>query len=135
MPFLGPFFMNIRIESIPHEKQRYSTVGDWYYEDNGKTLVIRVSDLGDERYNQLVAVHELIEVLICQQTFVSQAAVDAFDMEFEKNRPEGNIDEPGDDPHAPYRTQHSFATAVERMLAAAMGVSWSKYADAVEALP
>lgn len=83
--------MNIRIKTIPHNKQRYATCGDWYYEGEGadKSLEIRVSQLPDSRYEFLVALHELVEVKLCEWSGVSQQAVDAFDMEYEKNRAPG----------------------------------------------
>src|SRR6185437_14162711 len=100
--------MRIVIETIPHEQQRYPTVGDWTYEPDG-TLLIRISKLSDERREALIAVHELVEVLLCKQDGVTQEAVDSFDKEFEANRPPDNVDEPGDDLRAPYARQHCIA--------------------------
>lgn len=128
--------MKIMIETIPHDQQRYQTVGDWYYED--EVLHIKVSDLGSEKYAELVALHELVEVVLCKHAGVSQQDVDKFDMEYEKERLEGKhspADEPGDDLAAPYRKQHCFATAVERMLAAELDVPWNDYAAKVESMP
>lgn len=142
--------MNITVEVIPHDKQRYPTCGDWFYEPNGEDLVIRVSKLSDWRYEALVQVHELVEVLVCKQNKVSQQKVDEFDMAFEKSRageslPSGTVkfvtgmaaevDEPGDHPDAPYRGEHCFATGIERLLAAALGVCWADYEKEIEALP
>lgn len=124
--------MKITIETIPHTEQRYPTVGDWQWQ--GDDLLIRVSDLGNWRYNAAVAVHELVEVLLCKSDGVTQAEVDAFDEAFEAARPEGDESEPGDAPACPYAQQHCFATAVERMLIAALGVSWDGYAGTVESL-
>lgn len=119
-------------------------------------LHIKVSNLTDWRREFLIVVHELCEVGLCVNEGVSQATVDAFDMGFEKEREERieqagrkvsepgiasaeealiSIEEPGDQPNAPYRKQHCFATAVERMLAAALDVSWSEYETELEALP
>lgn len=126
--------MNIRIETIPHGQQRYPTVGDWFFDSHGD-LVIKVSELGDWRYEALVAVHELVEVLLCKHQGVSQEEVDKFDIEFEKARVEGNVDEPGDDVRAPYRRQHCLATAIERVMAAEFGVAWNDYNDAIQKLP
>lgn len=123
--------MRITIETIPHAEQRLSGVGDWIVDSAGN-IAIRVSDLGDWRYDAAVAVHELVEALLCRNAGVTTAEVDAFDIEW---MPNPKADEPGDDPAAPYTRQHCFATAVERMLVAAMGLAWSEYADAVEALP
>lgn len=120
---------SIHIEFIYHEDQRYSTCGDWFYQ--GDALIIRVSKTEDERYQQLVAVHELVEVLLCNQSGVTQEAVDAFDMSFEEHRPEGDESEPGDDPKAPYRREHNAATGVERLLCALFGVNWHDYEQAL----
>lgn len=124
--------MKITIETIQHDQQRYETCGDWFW--TGDDLTIRVSDLGDWRKNAAVAVHELIEVLLCKNNGVSQDSVDKFDMNFEDNRKDGDLSEPGDDPKAPYHTEHCYATGVERVLVAALGMSWKQYDDAVNAL-
>lgn len=124
----------ISIKFIPHDQARYPTVGDWFFEDDGKKLVIAVSKMEDERHQQLVAVHELIEVLLCRLNGVTQESVDAFDMAYENARQPGDESEPGDDPQAPYKMEHSLATSTERMLSATMGVDWKTYEDAILAL-
>lgn len=126
--------MKIIIETIPHETHRYTTVGDWFYDPDG-TLRIKVSDLQDWKREALVAVHELVEVLLCKAQGVSQQDVDKFDLDFEQARLEGNEAEPGDDPNAPYKKQHCLATSVERLLAAEMGVDWKTYEEQLCALP
>lgn len=126
--------MNVKIEIIPHETQRYPTVGDWLFEPNGD-LVIRVSKLSDWRREMLIAVHELAEVLICKHEGISQESVDKFDIDFEKHRHPDSEEEPGDDPSAPYVNQHCIATGVERILAAELGVSWKEYEDELSQLP
>lgn len=127
--------MNIAIKTIPHSHQRYETPGDWFFDSHGN-LEIRVSDTKDWRTDALMAVHELVEVLICKHRGITQESVDAFDIQYEKDRASGlhsKSDEPGDDLKAPYRREHCIATAVERLLAAELDVSWNDYADTVEA--
>lgn len=149
--------MRITIETIEHKKQRYPTVGDWYFVDeNGNPtegnfqsghMVIRVSDLGDWREELLVAVHELVEVAAAINRGVTVAQVDAFDKEFEAVRegkllqattePEKElllIDEPGDDPGCPIKAEHSLATGIERILASVLGVNWKSYESKLEHL-
>lgn len=126
--------MKITIETIPHEKQRYPTVGDWEWIDN-ESLSIRVSELGDWRYNALVAIHELVEVLKCKHDGVTQESVDKFDIEYEKSRAEDDDSEPGDSPQSPYKEQHCLATGIERILASALGVDWKDYDEVIMALP
>jgi hypothetical protein len=125
--------MKITIETIPHAEQRYPTVGDWQWLGPDH-LIIPVSETGDWRYNAAIAVHELIEALLCRNDGVDEATVSAFDIAYEEDRELDDDSEPGDDPAAPYNRQHCFATAVERMLIAAFGASWDEYGDAVEAL-
>lgn len=124
---------SISIKTIPHSEQRYPTCGDWYYDENGD-LQIRVSIMEDARYEFLVALHELVEVKLCEWTGVSQKAVDAFDMEYEKNRAADDDSEPGDSPYAPYRLQHCLAIGVERVVAAVLQIDWQAYEKAITAL-
>lgn len=97
-------------------------------------LVIRVSQLSDWRLESLIAVHELVEVLLCKHEGITQESVDRFDKQFEATRAEGKEDEPGDDPGAPYVKQHCTATGIERLLAAQLGVSWKDYEDELNRL-
>ena len=128
--------MKISIETIPHEKQRYDTVGDWWFE--GDTLNIRVSDMGNTSYEFLVARHELDEAFLCLKEGVSERAVTEFDIRFEDMRkqfPEIVKDrEPGWDRSAPYRSQHKFATKGEVDMAKRLGVDWNDYDKKVNSL-
>lgn len=134
--------MKIDIATIPHKKQRYETVGDWYWlgktEGNcfwkHSTLIIRVSEMSDWRYEVCVAIHELVEVVICKWMGIWQKDVDKFDKEFEKKRPDGNTNEPGDDVRSPYRVPHCIASGVERTVAAMLGVYWKLYEQEIESL-
>jgi hypothetical protein len=128
--------LKIHIETIPHEQHRYPMVGDYWDESDG-TLQVRVSEMGDPRYEFLVAFHELIEKELCRQRGISEPEVTRFDMQFEAEREQGLhglTDEAGDAPDAPYRREHVFATNLERMLAHEMGVDWSTYEGCLDAL-
>ncbi len=122
------------ISEVHHRNQRYETVGDWI---PGNPVKIRVSRLRDERYVFLVALHELVEYELCRMNGIRDKEVVAFDRKFENERRahlHGVEAEPGDDPRAPYRDEHGFATMIERMVAQKMGVSWSAYEKAIVAL-
>jgi len=124
----------IHIESIPHEAQRYPTVGD-YWEDEQGVEQVRVSEMEDWRYEFLVAIHELIEWGLTRHRNIAEQSISDFDVAFENARAEGRaIGEPGDHPQAPYRKEHFFATNVERLLAAELGVDWFTYDRHVEEL-
>ena len=117
--------MKIEIETIPHDDQRYETVGD-YYSFQGVDF-IDVSDMNSKDFEFLVAVHEMVEQYLCKRMGIPEKKISAFDIQFEKKRKKGNVDEPGDDPKAPYRHEHSMATAVERMVAGYLGINWKDY--------
>ncbi len=122
------------ISQVPHRKQRYETVGDWI---PGKPAEIRVSRMKDQRYVFLVALHEMVEYELCKKNGISDREVVAFDVNFEAER-RGNLHpleaEPGNDPRAPYRDEHDFATMIEMMVAQKLGVKWSDYEKSLLAL-
>lgn len=129
--------MNIIIHTIPHANQRYETPGDWQILDGGNTIQINVSDLGDWREEALIAVHELVEVLLCKSNDITTEKVDDFDKKFEEKRkqmPELTDCEPGDEPNAPYVFEHCIATGIERQLCALLGLSWKEYEEHVNTL-
>jgi hypothetical protein len=126
--------MIITIADIPHDQQRYETVGDWQWNDKGN-LLITISNMNDWKYNFLVAFHEQIEVMLCKAKGISQESVDNFDMEYEARRsPEDTTSEPGDSELAPYHNEHVFATKLEQEMAKDLGVNWEEYEKAIYSL-
>jgi hypothetical protein len=118
---------------IPHEQQRYPTVGDYWTEDGVQQ--VRVSHLPDWRYEILVAVHEIVELAITRHRGISEQRISDFDIEFERLREtKERFGEPGDHPHSPYRREHFFATNLERLLAAELNVDWFAYETYVDGL-
>ena len=103
--------MQIIIDFVPSIVQRYDTAGDWFYTPDG-TLMILVSNDNPEFPTQIdqegIALHELMEALLCGQMGVTQKQVDDWDMQT-------SAEEPGDDPEAPYHEQHTLATIVEAL--------------------
>lgn len=126
--------MKITIETIPNKNHPYSTCGDWRRDLDG-TLRINVSEEIGDKYALLVAIHELVEVALCEERGITTQAVDDFDKAFEAQREEGDESEPGDSPAAPYRREHFFATNIERQMAHELGVDWASYEDSINALP
>ena len=116
------------IRVIPHSQHRYKTTGDYYEVGEGR-WVIEVSELGDARYEFLVAVHELVEWFLLWLRGVKEEEVRAFDEWWESEAEKGNVqgNEPGDDVRAPYYWEHVFATLVEKMVALQLGVDWEGY--------
>ena len=121
--------MKIKIQTIPHDKQRYPTAGDYW--ELGGTTYFTISELADERYEWLVLIHELVEYFIVKISGIAITHIDQFDMQFELERAPGNLDEPGDDPRSPYFMAHQVASMVERICAFAFGVLWKDYEGAI----
>lgn len=70
--------MEIIVRSVAKEEQRYPTAGDWQWQDD--KLVVTVTKQEDWRYEALLAVHEIVEALLCRYKSVSEQDVDAFDL-------------------------------------------------------
>ena len=124
----------ITINTIPHKQQRYETVGDYFLSKRSKQWVFNVSNMENIDFEFLVILHEFIEWKLTQKRGISEESITAFDKEFEKNRQEGNLDEPGHDPKAPYNKEHVFAEKIERLMAEELGVDWDTYDKTVNDL-
>ena len=119
--------MRIVIETVDHKDQQYDAVGNWFSVaepfnqclQREETLTIRVSRMCDWRSEALVAVHELVEALLCRQVGITAEQVDAWDM-----GPGKDHAEPGDCPAAPYHHQHQAAETVERLMAMWLRLAW-----------
>lgn len=123
--------LKIKIKTQPYKKMRYKTCGDYWDAKDGTTH-IRVADMGNDRYEFLVAVHELIEQFLTKQRGVAEEDITDFDVNFEKERAMGIHrvdDEPGDDHEAPYRKEHFTATNIERLIAHELGIDWATYSN------
>lgn len=128
--------MEIHIKTIPHDKQRYETVGDYFYDDED-VLQIRVSSMNNKKFEVLVALHELAEQFITECNGIQEQEIMDFDIAFEKAREMGlrkPDEEPGFYETAPYRLAHSFATSLELGVCAMTGISWNEYEHAVNSL-
>jgi hypothetical protein len=114
--------MNIKIRTIPHQHQRYSTLGDWIF--TGEDLVILVSKLSSEKSEFLIGLHEMIEAVLCKQLEITGEEVDKWDMNYD-----GKYDEPGDDPKCPYSIPHGIATSVERSMCYMLDMTWEQHEE------
>jgi hypothetical protein len=124
----GEIRMNIIIDIIPHSEQRYNTVGDWFYDDEDRQLVIRVSETGNEYQNFLLIIHELIEAVLCKQKGITQGQVDNWDLSHQE------YTEPGEIRECPYFIPHFIAATIERGLAHELEINWEKYEDILDLL-
>ena len=114
----------IIIQAVTPDQVRLSAYaepgsGDWFYSPGGD-LHIQVTckgerDVIDRKELFLVALHELVEAVLCRHDGVPQAAVDTFDTVFNGDG------EPGDHPEAPYQKQHRMACLIEFTTALFLG--------------
>lgn len=114
-----------KIKIIPHQEQRYNTVGDYLTVDG--TTTIWVSEMNDWRGSFLIALHEIVETALCRKAGITDKQIDDFDFAFDESREAGDSSEPGDHPDCPYRKQHRIAMKAERIMAMILGVSWDKH--------
>lgn len=139
--------MQIDFQTIPHNHQRYPTVGDYWWD--GDVLKVRVSCLSRRVYEWLVFIHEFIEIILTMLAEIPEPRIAEWDRDYEAHRPGMDANgssvmgcgcyvtedsEPGDDPHAPYHKQHVIAEICERTAALFLGVSWNAYTDEINSL-
>ncbi len=117
--------MNIHITVVQRKDMRPEVDGaDWFFDSQGD-LQVRICPMSNWRHEFLLGIHEAVEAAMCRYNGVSQKEVDEFDRKYDETH-ENDI-EAGDDPAAPYAREHCFATAIERILCAELGVHWSHY--------
>lgn len=109
--------MNINIKTIPQDQQRYQTIGD-YFDKDGVTNIL-VSEMGNEDYEFMISVHELVEQYLCKKRGISEESITNFDV--------NNLDleDPGSSPLAPYHKEHMFALIIEGMLANQLDIDFT----------
>ena len=111
----------ISIRVIAHSNQKYDTAGD--YCEMYDNWYMKISKMKDWRYEALVTVHELIEMILTKHHGVDWNDIDIFDMAGEgKDHPD-----PGTLPSAPYHNEHMLATQIEKKLAKMLNVDWKEY--------
>jgi len=116
-------------KTIPHNKQRYDTAGDYFLKKNGSRKFF-ISELGNEDYNFLILIHEMIEFHLTEKRGIEEPYIAKFDMEYKGGFP----DNPGDDPNAPYHREHIFAEYIESLVAKELGVDMDDYNKSFEKL-
>lgn len=111
------------------KKMRYKSADDWFDPDVTKddvTFATLTADHGKDDYNFLVLMHALVEQYLCYKHGIKDKEVTKFDMD------NPDLDDPGNDPKAPYHNEHLIANDIEAMLSAALDVKWVDYEAAIE---
>ena len=112
--------LNIFVETIPHEEQRYDTVGDYFYIVDDQ-LVIKISEQQNKWYEYLILLHELVEIILTEHRGITEESISKFDME----HPE--LSDPGSSIEAPYHDEHMMAMDIEKLICSQLNIDWEKY--------
>ena len=125
-------FKKITIETKPHKEILNNQVGD--YQENENEIIITVADIGNKKLSFLIAIHELVELFMINDSDITIKQVEDWDAMYEYQRKDGDFSEAGDHPKCPYRRFHFAATNVERIVADLLNVSWSDYENKINSL-
>lgn len=127
--------MKITIDIIEPGQHRPGITGaDWQYDIASHTVNVRITRMSDWKREACLIIHELVEALCCMAERVTWESVDNFDAWFDKTYPNKLNTEAGDHADAPYRSQHSLATGIERIMCERFGISWRDYDDEIARL-
>lgn len=117
--------LSLSIRTYPIKAMKYKTIGDWENRLNElfrhRYIDALVANTGDDDYNFLIGLHELIEAYLCHKHGILEEQV----TEFDTDHPE--TDNPGELPDAPYRWEHQFAELIERQVARELLIDWEEY--------
>lgn len=125
--------MKIKLLTAPLSEIRNNQCGDWRHNADGSMFIL-AAEMGNDDYEFCVLLHELIESYLAKKRGITDEAVTAFDAAYEDNRVEGDVSENGDDPLAPYHKEHVFASNMERLMAAELGIHWGSYEAFINSL-
>ena len=95
----------IKIDIV--DEQRYDTAGDYFETPTGWRFAISRQRSIDDEF--LILVHELVEWYLTQKHGIPEPDITSFDITAMKR---GSRD-PGSEPDAPYRDEHSDAIDIE----------------------
>lgn len=128
--------MDINIKMVPNKeikKRKAFTGADWWFDIEGNLQVRVATELHDWRMQAALAMHEAAEALICRHMGITVESVDDFDARHMDDEKDPGFNS-GDQPDAPYRLPHTYATAIERILTGVLGVDWKEYDEKLSAL-
>jgi hypothetical protein len=115
--------MRVVIDTVALTDMRnFPQCGDWHFD--GECLTVKVAANGDWRSEMCIAVHEIVEALLCRTQDIPETAIDDFDRSW---RPHSGLDEAGADPAAPYYMAHMSAMSLEHHLATVFGLPWARH--------
>lgn len=126
----------IFIKEIPHESNKWATLGDWWFGDEQRNinqdgdLYITISQMPMWKYFWPILAHEIIEIAWCLTHGVTSQECEDYDAMWEDelnrglHKPE---EEAGFDKRSPYRGGHIWGARFERLVCWILGINWKKY--------
>jgi hypothetical protein len=116
---------------VPHKDQRYDTAADYVLKKS--VWEIKLSKC-TARSELAVLIHELVEAFLVKEHGINPKAIDKWDMvDVFKVDPKWSKD-PGMSKKSPYHREHMTALYVEKAFCFAVGLSWKKHNETLDAL-
>jgi len=116
--------MKIAIITIDPSENRYGTVGDWIFANNGD-LLVTTTRCGNKDTELLVAVHELVEAYLCRRDGIDEEVVSAWDIAHP------DAEEPAEVEGSPYFNHHACAIEVEKVICKYLNIDWEEHQQRV----
>ena len=117
--------MKINVNIQDKSLMRYNSCGDYFYIPLNDTLVFDIADTGNDVYNKLILIHELVEELLTSQKGIKEEDIMKWDKEHLDSEDPGGISD------APYHQEHQIAESVEQFLCEIIGLDWKKYNEEI----
>ena len=73
--------MKINVNIQDKSLMRYNSCGDYFYIPFNDTLVFDIADTGNDVYNKLILIHELVEELLTSQKGIKEEDIMKWDKE------------------------------------------------------
>jgi len=121
--------MKIKVKFKSLEDIRNNQLGDYFYDEDG-TLIFHIAETGNEFYNKMILIHEMIEEATTKQMGILEEDISNYDKYFELKRQQklvGENDENGYARDCNYRNQHTLSDSVERLMCAMTNTPWIDY--------
>jgi len=116
--------MKIAIITIDPSENRYGTVGDWIFANNGD-LLVTTTRCGNKDTEFLVSTHEMIEAYLCQRDGIDEEVVSNWDIAHP------DADEPAEVEGSPYFNHHACAIEVEKVICKHLNIDWDEHQQRV----
>lgn len=118
------------IESIPIKRQRFKTLGDYFFKKGVRYF--RITKTKNNLFDDVIFIHEFVEEVITRNKGIKEKIIMKHDLWFEGEVAKGNFSddaEPGEHENSPYKREHLLAEKIERMILKELNIDWKCYSD------